>query len=428
MKVILINPPSDCVKEDRLEPPLGLLYIASIIRSEGFNVQIYDMTGNKNAQQIKNVTNSIPVGDIYGITTYCTNYYFVRSCIRHIREINRTAFIILGGPNPTALPDYTIEDSKCDCVITGEGEDAFLNNVRLIQDNRIPEKIVKGIGREDINTYLMPAWDLVDLRTYNRMLYGQKVVCVLSSRGCKHKCIYCNSIIMGGGTRKVRFRSAENVKSELEYLKGLGFNNFRFNDDNFTQNPKLLDLLKKIEQLKIKFRIFAHIEDLTEENCAALNKAGCVHVTIGLESLNPENLKALGKYSQHGKEEKNLSNARKHGLIVRSSFMVGLPYDSDENIEKYFKVAANLPLDEFTVYPLLPYPGTQLCEHPERWGYEIADHDFTKYIQLGKNETFSCALRHKLFSEKDVHRWVIRAREIFKSAAVKTPLQNNIAI
>ena len=127
----LINPPSYCVDDDRLEPHLGLLYIASTVpEAKGFKVIIYEMTGCTSENEISEKIENIPESDIYGFCVYCTNYRYVNICIDWIRQINgqknKKSLIVLGGPNPTAIPEFTLKNSRCDCVITGEGEDAFL--------------------------------------------------------------------------------------------------------------------------------------------------------------------------------------------------------------------------------------------------------------------------------------------------------------
>jgi len=425
-KVILINPPSSCVEDDRLEPQLGLLYIAAVLREKGIPVQIYEMTGCKTEEQIDRKIKKIPAGEIYGFTTYCTNYLYVKSCIDYIHSKMDKSFIVLGGPNPTALPELTLRDSKCDCVITGEGEDAFLHVVKAVLNNSDFPPIIRGTVRHDIDTYPIPAWDLIDMESYTRTLEGERVISIISSRGCKYNCIHCNSVVMGGGN-KVRYRSANNLIKEINFLKTKGFLKFRFNDDNFTGNPDISELLYSIKKLNIIYRIFARIEDLNENNCRLLAESGCRHISIGLESLNPDNLNILGKHTQCGIEEKHLQNTKKYRMVTRAYFMVGLPYDTDEAIQKYFENASKLAFDEFSIYPLIPYPGTQIWNKPKKFGYEIIDKDFTQYIQIGKDGKTCFVLKHKNFSHCDVERWFKIATKILEAGGKKHTKESEVA-
>lgn len=427
IKVVLINPPSDCVDDDRLEPQLGQLYIAALLMKNHIPVQIYEMTGCQTEEQIERKIENIPAADIYGFTTYCTAYPYVKRCIKHIRSKTDKALIVLGGANPSALPELTLRDSGCDCVITGEGEDAFLQVINKFSSKSSIPAIIMGTGRTNIDTYPLPAWELVDMTSYTRKLEGGRAASLISSRGCKYKCTHCNSIVMGGGN-KVRYRSAQNMVQEILYLKAKGFQRLRFNDDNFTGNPKLKELLFEIKGMNISYRIFARIEDLTEYNCRLLAESGCCHISVGLESLNPENLKMLGKHNQAGLEEKNLDNANKQGITIRAYFLVGLPYDNDETITKYFKKASQMSFEEFSIYPLIPYPGTKIAQNPESFGYEIIDRDFTHYVQIGRNKSTTFALRHKNFTEHQVEEWYTYVKDLFLSSGKLPQNQSKIAI
>lgn len=425
MKICLINAPCTIIDDDNLEPSLGLLYIAAVLKENNYQVEICSMTGCKDDEEVDEKIKNIPKADVYGFTTYCTNYNNIKKCINYIREKYPDSFIVLGGPNATALPEFTLEDSKCDFIIVGEGEDAFLYLIKEIEKLPIRNeyylnlqnntKIIYGQGREDIDSYPIPAYDLINFDDYTRVLDGERVVSIISSRGCDRNCTHCNSVIMGGGSRgkkKVRYRSIESVISEIKYLKGLGFNKFRFSDDIFTSNPNLEEFLLELGKLNIKYRIFARVEDLTSDTCYLLSKSGCQHVAIGLESLNPDNLRFLRKQSQIGKE-KNIWNAVNNGLIVRCYFIVGLIADTEKTIKQYFEEAIKLPFQEWTCYPLIPYCGTEIWKNPEKYGYTIIDKNFQNYIQIGKNKSTCYVLDHKYFNHEDIKKWVDYVNNLF---------------
>jgi len=158
----------------------------------------------------------------------------------------------------------------------------------------------------------------------------------------------------------VQYNNDDNIIEELKTMRD-SYRYYRFNDDHFTGNPNLEELLIKMKYLDVTFRIFARIEDLNEKNSRLLKEAGCVHVSVGLESLYIPNLRILGKRDQIGYED-NVQIAKSQGLVVRSSFMVGLPFDTDETVKQSFTKAAQLGIDEFAVYPLIPYPGTTIAK------------------------------------------------------------------
>ena len=107
--------------------------------------------------------------------------------------------------------------------------------------------------------------------------------------------------------------------------------------------------------------------------------------------------------------------------------MVGLPFDTDETIEQSFTKAAELGIDEFAVYPLIPYPGTAIAKFPERFGYTIENKDFLDYVQIGKDGRTCFALKHKNFNPEDVKRWLGIATQILKSGGVDHMSESEVA-
>lgn len=425
-RIVLINPPADCVNDDRLEPPLGLLYICSTLREHGYDsLSISDMGGCKSSEETVRALAGIPDADVYGVTCVCTNYDQARDILRFLRARNPGASFVIGGPNPSGVPDFTLADSGADTVVVGEGEDAFLECVNAFAAGARYNGIKCGIPRPNIDSYAFPVRDLVDRHSYTRRLLGHHVASVLSSRGCRHHCVHCNSVIMGGGSRSVRYRSPENIRSEIQSLRD-AFSCFRFNDDHLTGHPALPYLLAGLRDLDIHFRIFARIEDLTDSTCRLLAESGCVHVSVGIESLNPDNLRILGKSAQIG-HEANLQAAQSHGFVVRASFMVGLPFDSDATIAHYFNECSRLGIDEYAVYPLIPYPGSPLAQNPGKYGYTIINPDFRDYVQMGTGGRTCYALRHENFGPDDVARWKRMASEILDTAGVSHMSRSMIA-
>jgi len=425
--IVLINPPSLAVEDDRIEPPLGLLYLIAELREHGYQgVSLYDMSGCGDPQAVHDRIAGIPAADVFGITSLCTQFPYVTAVIDQIRRHSPQAYIVFGGPNPSAVPEQYLQGTlKADAVVCGEGEDSFRACVDSFVHGTPLREVVRAKPRRDIDSYAPPARDVADPSGYSRTLLGRPVVSLISSRGCAHHCIHCNSTVMGGGSDGARYRSAGNVLDEMQNLRR-EFDRFRFNDDHFTGNPDLYGLLHAIAGLEVKFRIFARIEDLNENACRLLKQAGCVHVSVGLESLDPANLRVLGKASQAGAEE-NIRVARSQGIVVRGSFMVGLPYDTDESIVRCFSRVAQLGLDEFAVYPLIPYPGTRLWKEPQRFGYTIVDSDFTGYVQMGKSGATRYALKHVNFGPEEVRKWHNRAEEILRASHIRHMSESTVA-
>ena len=79
------------------------------------------------------------------------------------------------------------------------------------------------------------------------------------------------------------------------------------------------------------------------------------------------------------------------------------------------------------MYPLIPYPGTAIAKFPERFGYTVAQKDFTDYVQMGRDGRTCFALRHKNFGPKDVKRWLETATTILESDGAKHMSKSEVA-
>ncbi|WP_028314622.1 B12-binding domain-containing radical SAM protein [Desulfatibacillum aliphaticivorans] len=426
LTVVLINPPSLCVNDDHLEPPLGLLYIAAAVRDAGFKqIGVFDMSGCSDRQDIDKKIESIPKADVYGIGIHCTTHEYAKHIVDWIRNTWSSSYIVVGGANPSALPELTLHDLGVDLVVVGEGENAMISCLDSYIDGTPKAGVLQGTHVEDIDTLSFPARDLVNNSGYSRKLLNESVISLLASRGCPHRCAFCNSVVMGGGARRVAFRSPLSIAKEVEALRDQ-CRFFRFNDDCFTEHPNLDEVLDRLTGLDISFRIFGRVSHLTEKNCLSLKRAGCVHMSVGLESLNPQNLKILNKGGQIGQEWR-VQYAAEADIVVRSFFMVGLPYDNDQNIDEYFLKATNLGLSEFSVYPLIPYPGTEIAKRPTSFGYKIINRNFRDYVQIGVNGRSCFALEHKNFGVNDVKRWRTRAEQILRNGGVIDSINSKIA-
>lgn len=186
VKVVLITLPSPWLISDRDMPNLGLLYVAAYLRENGVNVQVTDLCGLPEDKWF------IPDGDIYGISCTTPQYPYAKQVCQKIKVRQPSAYVVMGGYHPSALPDFTLEDSGCDCVVKGDGEYAMLDIVRGLR-----ESIVEGERVEVLDSLPYPARDMIDIRDYQRIgtnaVVGNSVEgerrqlreeYVLQSRGC----------------------------------------------------------------------------------------------------------------------------------------------------------------------------------------------------------------------------------------------------
>ncbi len=401
-KVVFVHTPCPELQNDRLEPPLGILYLATMLKNEGIQCKICDLSGISEENWQKNIS----LGSIYAFSTYSVNYYRTLKIRNIIKKLNPKAITIAGGPHVSALPEECAKDF--DIIIIGEAESCFLETIKRIIQGENPKGIFQGEPVKDLDSLPFPDYNLVDLKSYGRIVEGRSSLSLITSRGCPYACKFCNSLIFSRG--QLRFRSPENVVREILELKNkYGLTAFRFSDDLFTFSPeRIIEMAKVLKPLGIVYRVFARSSSITGEAAKALYDSGCRHIAIGIESMSDRMLKLLDKKSTKEINIKALQNAKEAGLKTRVYILIGFPGETEETINESLEVFKRCEFDEFVIYPFIPYPGTAVWMDPKIWEAEI-DRDFSKYIQIGKNEygdRGTCyAVTTKDFTPEDVRRW-----------------------
>ncbi len=108
--------------------PLGLGYIAAVLRENGYNeIDLFDPEAERSSwkdikQRIKNFN-----ADIVGLSCVTANYSNAKKIAKLVKEINRKTLVVAGGIHVSALPEETLKDApEIDLVVVGEGEYTFL--------------------------------------------------------------------------------------------------------------------------------------------------------------------------------------------------------------------------------------------------------------------------------------------------------------
>jgi radical SAM superfamily enzyme YgiQ (UPF0313 family) len=381
-----------------------MLYMATLALAKGHPVKIIDLASKPE----ENLLQLIPPGfAVYGFSTYSVSYGLTRTLASLIQQREPNAIIIAGGPHATALPEQVAADAF-DVVVVGEGELALLEILDGVAQGLPLPPVLYGKRPDPLDRLPFPNYDLIDINSYSRQVDGHRCVSILSSRGCPYPCSFCNSNIMGAG-KAIRFRAPENVIAEIRAIKArYNIRHFRFQDDIFTINiGRIRQLVPLLAKEEIVFRCFARINNFSEEMARLLRAGGCVHASFGVESGSP---KLLGKHAMNKRQtpaqiRAALNIAQQAGIRTRIFLMVGFPGETEDTIEETVALMKSCPWDEFSVYPLIAYPGTPLHTQPERFGIEHIDDDYGSYLQIGRNLKAGFTVRTSTFDERKVQEW-----------------------
>jgi radical SAM superfamily enzyme YgiQ (UPF0313 family) len=218
-------------------------------------------------------------------------------------------------------------------------------------------------------------------------------------RGCPYNCSFCTIINVQG--HEVRSRSVETLAGAIrENHKRHGIDYYFFTDDNFARNAcwreifAMLASLRADEGLLIRFMIQVDTQAYKIPNFVELAySAGCTQVFIGMESINPKNLKAAGKAQNKVQEYSEMIAAWHEAKIATHiAYIIGFPFDTAESVEEDVnRLKQELAVEQASFFMLTPLPGSQDHARMVRAG-EYMDPDLNDY------DSFHETTRHPNFA------------------------------
>lgn len=413
MKVLLIRPYN---KESlTVVPPLGLGYLATSLRKNGFKVEILDCVKEKikpdNIIQI--LTKKKP--DVFGITVFSSDLAIAKEYLEKVKKFDENVITVVGGPHPSALPAECF-DFFCDAldfVFIGEAEIGFPIFIKTIEKTKKPKVIsfknipglawrYKGhimINKPQFVTELdsigFPSWDLIKPETYPHAPLGGfarrfPVAYILTSRSCPFQCTFCAAKAIHGVT--FRRRSLSNVMKEVRYLiRKRGIKEIHILDDNFTLSQ---DFVKEFCHLKIKEKLnFSwncsngiRLDKVDQDTLVLMKEAGCYSVSVGIESGSVRILNHMKKNLNMKIIEKRVDLIRKVGIEVTGLFILGYPTERKKDILKTISFAKSLNLNKASFNTFIPLPGSEIWNHlKEEMGFDLSNLGKQSYYRTDNN-------------------------------------------
>jgi radical SAM superfamily enzyme YgiQ (UPF0313 family) len=377
MKIVLINPfpkDSEGINEATIYPPIGLAYLASYLRQEGFDdVEIIDANIHRieNAQLLERLKRDNPA--IVGVHL---NVVLGSSGIELCRMIKQelSARVFIGGPLASSNPIEMLKLSGAEAAVIGEGEVCFAEICKGADPASLPG-VATWKGEEvflnppapliaNLDDLPFPAYDLLPpFSLYKGRARKKPVGVILTSRGCPYQCTYCNGSVFG---KKFRARSPENVLRELDLLvNDFGIRQLDVLDDNFTLDIQraeaILDgIIARKYKLLINLQNGVRADRLNERVIHKMKLAGVFKVGVGVESGDEGILLSVKKRLSLEKVKEAIRMFREEGILTYGFFMIGFPHDTRESIEKTidFAIESDPTIANFAL--LLPFPGTEM--------------------------------------------------------------------
>jgi anaerobic magnesium-protoporphyrin IX monomethyl ester cyclase len=425
-KILLINPVPKTKQSllDNLEstcPPIGLLYIASVLR-KNHSVKLFDeYVSKKSFIEIieKYKPNYVAISSNF-------SFQFPRAVevAKNIKKYFSNIKIIIGGAHITGINTQKMMGvfSCFDYAIKGDGEYVTLDVI----ENKPLKKIQGLIYRDkqkiisngmacinDLDKLPLPARDLVNLKKYKKQpfeYHHHKNTFLVTSRGCLFKCMNCL-----GNTQKYRNRSPKNILDELLFLKKKGVKDLTIYDPTFTMNPKraerICDLMIK-NKIKMSWFCETRADTVNFNLLKKMKKAGCCAIFYGVESGSERILKKLGKKISKKTIKHAVYLTNKAKIKAYGGFMFGYPFESKNDFQKTINFAKELDIEVAWFNILTPLPGTDF------WNYINNDENDLTYLDGLSLYSVNSSFKNKILLKKQfkeaILSFYLRPKIIFK--------------
>ncbi len=287
--------------------------------------------------------------------------------------------IIFGGIHPTSVPDVVIENPNVDYVVQGEGDETIVELVNYIADHADPSDLpnvwskvngeIKGNPPRplirDLDSLPFPDKSLYD----HTFVKGTRIYTIMASRGCPHKCTYCNAALLkeiyseekGSAWRA---RSIDNVIEELKWAQSedrVGIINFY--DEIFGVNIKWMRQFTPRYRREIgkPFISCAHPAHCTEEYVELLKEAGCIKVDLGVQSTDPTIRKEVLRRNETNEQIGNaIDRFMKAGIFLHVENIFNLPGQDEEITREMARFYNRHRPDCIKIFGLRIFPRTPI--------------------------------------------------------------------
>ena len=424
-KILLMTPNLKGMKKgvNRIQPPLGPMIAANVMRQYGHEVFMHDTAledwGNQRplddgrGVSIGQSDEDIEIAirrykpDVVGISALFSNLMdSAHNIARIVKKVNPEIKVVLGGNHVSnAASDYLyacdtpdsnmprrfldMEDGNINYAMRGEVDFEWPR----LADALIKGKDISGIEglvtrnhinpkpeTLDITTLPKPARDLVNMDGYFKIgafhsakSMSDKVLNIMASRGCPEQCSFCTTPEMWG--QKVRWRNIDDIVEEINNaIRDYNVGEIQWEDDSLTANKSRLETLcNELEKIGLPWctpngtKINYHQESGFKEGGKQLKMykrmadSGCYQISLACESADQNILDEVVKKNLRVESIRPaIANAKNAGLIAHTFWIVGYPGETYEQIEKTLNFAGNSGADSYSIAILNPLPGTPI--------------------------------------------------------------------
>ena len=323
--------------------------------------------------------------DIYGsgadvvcFSCYIWNISFVRELIRDLAKILPETAFWAGGPEVSYDAEkFLTEMPEMTGVLVGEGEKTFHDLLEYYIDGKGSLGEIRGIAYRDGEEIRHNGWrELMNLSeipfVYQHLEeFENRIIYYESSRGCPFSCSYCLSSI----DKKLRFRDLELVKKELQFFLDHKVPQVKFVDRTFNcKHEHAMAIWKYILEhdngvTNFHFEVSADLLRDEEMDLMAKMRPGLIQLEIGVQSTNPETIRAIHRHMDLDKLERCVDRVHSFRNIHQHlDLIAGLPYEDYDTFHRSFNDVYQMKPDQLQLGFLKVLKGSLMKEEAEKYG------------------------------------------------------------
>ncbi len=387
MKVLLLNPPSQRVvirdylcskttKSNYVFHPIDFVVLSGLI-AEQHELEVLDAIAERlsSDEALRRVLRAAPdvVVALVGSVSWHEDRRFLAAVAEHARvlalgDVLHEASEALLESEPwleAALHRFASDD----IVRYLAGERSELEDV-TVRTAEGPRR-VRGLRGAKQYSVPRPRHELFPSRGYH-FSFARRTpfATLLTDYGCPYPCTFC--VI---GTLPYRTRPTEDVFEEVDHLRQRGVHELFVMDQTFGVNEARGVALARgfAERGDLSWTTFTRPDTATDTLLAAMVAGGCHTVIMGIESGDEAVLAATKKGYTLAEVSAGVARAKRHGLRVVGTFVVGLPGETAGSLERTLQRALDLDLDFLSLNVAVPRFGTPFRSEVLRAGLADAD-------------------------------------------------------